>query len=303
MNKLSEIIEKLNYLKSIDKSLDVFGAKSHKYQLKPPTAVKTVSQIEQLYNFALPEDYKEFITKIGDGGAGYGYRMLGFDVEDAYRVETPFKGVDKILKYYVSKEWEEDRKLLLKHYSERLKDHFSESLSKVSTLDLFLKSEELGLDLSHYYNLYEDGRFPESWEADKKILLATKKQELIKYLDDEVLSRAHTRFLYKICDVHQIDLSNLSLKMYSRYELINPQENYKDVYIETNHNEFTGYIPLFEEGCGHISVLIVNGEDYGEVVHFGNDAQLSATNKSFSDFYIQWLDNSISKVEKSIKSS
>lgn len=76
---MNEVFPKLEELKTIDKQLTVFGSSSHEYQLNPPLSAKAVETIEAKYGCSLPEDYKYFITNIGNGGAGpfYGVFPLG----------------------------------------------------------------------------------------------------------------------------------------------------------------------------------------------------------------------------------
>lgn len=62
-----------------DRGVDVFGASVHRYQLNPALAEAAVSNFERLHAVTLPSEYRDFITQIGDGGAGpfYGVFPLG----------------------------------------------------------------------------------------------------------------------------------------------------------------------------------------------------------------------------------
>jgi len=91
LEQIDRIKLKLEEAKQIDKGLKVFGASSHKYVVGEPISTYQVKNFEQKYNVELPEDYKLFLTKIGNGGisgyyksaAGpfYGIYPLGQDLE------------------------------------------------------------------------------------------------------------------------------------------------------------------------------------------------------------------------------
>jgi hypothetical protein len=57
----------------------VFGADIHRFQLNPPLSEVEVVAFEQTHRTALPGDYRDFVIRIGNGGAGpfYGIFPLG----------------------------------------------------------------------------------------------------------------------------------------------------------------------------------------------------------------------------------
>ena len=60
--------------------VDVFGSEGHHYQLNPVLSEAEAAAFERDYKIVLPADYRRFITKLGNGGAGpfNGVFPLGF---------------------------------------------------------------------------------------------------------------------------------------------------------------------------------------------------------------------------------
>lgn len=87
-----------SYLKSLvaqaearDPSHLIFGADHHKYKLNPPASPEQVRQFEEMHNLLLPEEYKFFLTQIGNGGAGPYYGLYSLEEVERYTeyLETP----------------------------------------------------------------------------------------------------------------------------------------------------------------------------------------------------------------------
>ena len=68
LNQAERIKIKLNLAKNTDSFFEVFGASSHEYRLDSPIDTKEVESFEDKYNISLPEEYKIFLTQIGNGG-------------------------------------------------------------------------------------------------------------------------------------------------------------------------------------------------------------------------------------------
>jgi hypothetical protein len=57
----------------------VFGVESHGFQLNPTLREGEVGAFEELHHASIPEDFRQFVTAVGNGGAGpfYGVFPLG----------------------------------------------------------------------------------------------------------------------------------------------------------------------------------------------------------------------------------
>ncbi|OWA33481.1 hypothetical protein B9G55_22750 [Saccharibacillus sp. O16] len=69
----------------------VFGASSHQYKLNEPLEPKAVEAFERKHGIELPEELTNFLTVIGDGGAGpqYGIYRLEQMEEESARLAEP----------------------------------------------------------------------------------------------------------------------------------------------------------------------------------------------------------------------
>ncbi len=73
----------LERLARSDPTRTQFGASAHDYRLARRLSERTVRAFEQEHGVALPEDYRSFLTEMGNGraGPGYGVFQLGRDLE------------------------------------------------------------------------------------------------------------------------------------------------------------------------------------------------------------------------------
>ncbi len=69
---------------NVDSGRKVFGSASHKYQLNPVISPAEIRQHEERYRVTLPEEYKFFMTKVGNGGAGPYYGIYPLDKIEQY---------------------------------------------------------------------------------------------------------------------------------------------------------------------------------------------------------------------------
>jgi hypothetical protein len=78
----STVLQRLADLDRKDRRRRVFGAASHQYKLNPPMPVSVIEAVEKRHRVPLPDDYRRFITEIGNGGAGPCYGVLPFGKDD-----------------------------------------------------------------------------------------------------------------------------------------------------------------------------------------------------------------------------
>ncbi len=86
-DKIENLKNKLSRLVSLDKSFEVFGSESHKYKLNPCLSEAEVENLEAKYKITLPNEFREFLLKVGNGGAGPGYGLIGIDSVELAKIE------------------------------------------------------------------------------------------------------------------------------------------------------------------------------------------------------------------------
>ncbi|HEU4559459.1 MAG TPA: SMI1/KNR4 family protein [Longimicrobium sp.] len=60
-----------------------FGVEGHGMRIEPPLSSEALAAVESRLGVKLPEEYRGFVTRVGDGGAGPGFGM--FSLESALR--------------------------------------------------------------------------------------------------------------------------------------------------------------------------------------------------------------------------
>jgi hypothetical protein len=87
-------------LAALDPRRKLFGSSTHNYRFNEPLPESQLAAFEREHNFRLPDDYRSFITRIGNGGAGPSYGLLPFlgnsddDLTDYARLGNPFAYTD-----------------------------------------------------------------------------------------------------------------------------------------------------------------------------------------------------------------
>lgn len=78
------IKDKLEKAMRKDTAFSVFGASSHKYKINEKLTAKELSDWEAKNQVTLPEPYAQFLTKVGNGGAGPYYGMYSIETATSY---------------------------------------------------------------------------------------------------------------------------------------------------------------------------------------------------------------------------
>jgi SMI1/KNR4 family protein SUKH-1 len=75
----AELPEMVAHLASHDPQRARFGARVHGWALRPPLIEEALAAIEGRLAVRLPDDYRAFLTRTGDGGAGPYYGLMRLD--------------------------------------------------------------------------------------------------------------------------------------------------------------------------------------------------------------------------------
>ena len=87
---VKRILKLLEQAKAKDSDFARFGAYSHQYKLAAPAGEEAIRKFEEQQGVRLPEEYRDFLMFIGNGGAGpyyglYGLKALEDDLSDSHR--------------------------------------------------------------------------------------------------------------------------------------------------------------------------------------------------------------------------
>lgn len=66
--QIHRIKKKLQQAKELDELYKVFRAGNHRYEINPPVTPSDMDAFETNYGVQLPDCYKSFLLKIGNGG-------------------------------------------------------------------------------------------------------------------------------------------------------------------------------------------------------------------------------------------
>jgi hypothetical protein len=66
-------------LREADRSLRLYGADQHRYELAPCLTEPELVAFEQAHDLKLPEDYRAFLSRVGNGGAGPNFGLNSLD--------------------------------------------------------------------------------------------------------------------------------------------------------------------------------------------------------------------------------
>lgn len=73
------VLDRLAKKKALDPDCVGFGVQRHKYKLQPVISERKLDKMERKYDFTLPDDYRNFVLEIGNGGAGPSYGLYSVE--------------------------------------------------------------------------------------------------------------------------------------------------------------------------------------------------------------------------------
>jgi hypothetical protein len=73
------LVELIDALAKSDPRCARFGAATHRWQRRPALAEARVAELERAAGVRLPDDYRAYVTTVGDGGAGPYHGVLPLD--------------------------------------------------------------------------------------------------------------------------------------------------------------------------------------------------------------------------------
>lgn len=99
-----EVQQKLELLKQKDQGFKIFGASKHQYLLNPCLTESDLQHFEQCYRIMLPDEYREFLLVLGNGGAGPNYGLLTLEesIQEVQKkiIEVPEEYYDRLLQIH-----------------------------------------------------------------------------------------------------------------------------------------------------------------------------------------------------------
>jgi len=74
--RLERLVQKLARLRALDPDLQQFGALEHEYRLRPTLSEQALAAFEREHGLTLPAEYRLFLERVGNGGAGPYYGLV-----------------------------------------------------------------------------------------------------------------------------------------------------------------------------------------------------------------------------------
>src|SRR5262245_31174870 len=97
MRDYGSIVAKVEQLRRDDPDCKVYGAWSHRYGSRPPLEARSLLEFERRQGIELPDEYRDFLLQVANGGAGPGCDGLwSLNVEKDYGdlLRRPFPFTD-----------------------------------------------------------------------------------------------------------------------------------------------------------------------------------------------------------------
>lgn len=129
-------------------------------------------------------------------------------------------------------------------------------------------------------------------ESDNNIVLSEEYKEILKHLGNGEAGCGY--------GLEKLNLEKINPPYMGTKQLLRNWEDPKKIECDmVELDEISGYIKLFDYGCGMEYCLIVNGEEKGDLIFFDCDGRFEKmVDKSLFDTYEEWLDNSLSTLNR-----
>ncbi len=128
MSDLSRIRQKIELLRSIDADFKITGASSHLYRFNECLSEDELDEFEIRYEVSLPSGYSEFLSVLGNGGAGPYFGLFPLDEEPEEHMYNQFEYLST--KFPHTEKWE---------FSSELLDRIQDLIDNAKTKDDFFK--------------------------------------------------------------------------------------------------------------------------------------------------------------------
>ncbi len=129
-------------------------------------------------------------------------------------------------------------------------------------------------------------------ETDNQIEFSNDYKELLKHLGNGGAGCGY--------GLEKLELTNINPPYIGTKILLRDWEDPKKIECDmVELDEISGYVKLFDYGCGMEYCLIVNGEEKGDLIFFDCDGRFEKIeNKNLFDTYEEWLDSSLSILKR-----
>ena len=84
------ILEDLEALRRKGGEAQVHGALAHRFRVQPVVPTSTIERFEADHRIVLPDEYRSFLTRVGNGGAGPAYGVFSLGYMDGTRSDEPW---------------------------------------------------------------------------------------------------------------------------------------------------------------------------------------------------------------------
>ncbi len=86
-DKFDILVRDLGRVRASGSTFGVFGENGHDYELNPTLCEQELTECEAVHGILLPADYRQFLLRVGNGGAGPYYGLFPFgEMDDGFEL-------------------------------------------------------------------------------------------------------------------------------------------------------------------------------------------------------------------------